>query len=184
VSNSSTRTGVVLAFASVKVFRRKNGNNSRQNGTVPDEGGKRRASPGVERSSRAGWTGSGAGRNFVTKGRPWRILLQNWEAVARPRDEFFEKRNEKQSLIRIASVALPKSPVSLACAANIPRIVARKPRLRPGEFLRPCAAVKRLCGPQAQHGGVNSPHGRTAQGRLACRSNRCADLPQLPARLP
>jgi hypothetical protein len=45
-------------------------------------------------------------------------------------------------MIRVTSVALPKSPTSLACDDEVPQIFTRKPRLRPLEFLTPSA--KRL----------------------------------------
>src|SRR5215468_12136649 len=57
--------------------------------------------------------------------------------------EFFAKTlTEKKSPIRIASIALPKSPVSLARGDEVPHIFTRKPHLRPLEFLITCA--KRL----------------------------------------
>ena len=44
--------------------------------------------------------------------------------------EFFAKtRNGKQSPIRITSIALPKSPVSLTRGDEVPHIFTRKPRL-------------------------------------------------------
>jgi hypothetical protein len=53
-------------------------------------------------------------------------------------DQFFAKTGTgKQSLIRIASFALPKSPVSLTSGDEVPHIFTRKPRLRPAEFLNP-----------------------------------------------
>src|SRR5215813_7934879 len=54
--------------------------------------------------------------------------------------EFFAKTlTEKKSPIRIASIALPKPPVSLARGDEAPHIFTRKPHLRPLEFLIPCA---------------------------------------------
>src|SRR5665213_2340957 len=58
-------------------------------------------------------------------------------------DELFaETRNVKHSPIRMTSIALPKSPVSLTCGDEIPHIFTRQPRLQPAEFLIPSA--KRL----------------------------------------
>src|SRR5438477_292298 len=45
-------------------------------------------------------------------------------------------------MIRIASVALPKSPINLAQGDEIPQIITRITRQRPAEFLTTCA--KRL----------------------------------------
>src|SRR5262245_47314567 len=57
--------------------------------------------------------------------------------------EFFAKTStEKQSPIRIASIALPKPPVSLARGDEVPHISTRKPHQPPLEFLTTCA--KRL----------------------------------------
>src|SRR5262245_57334291 len=54
--------------------------------------------------------------------------------------EFFAKTlTEKKSPIRIASIALPKPPVSLARGDEAPHIFTRKPHLRPLEFLIPRA---------------------------------------------
>src|SRR5262245_25670530 len=59
------------------------------------------------------------------------------------RHEFFAKTGtKKRSPIRIASIALRKSPVSLARGDEVPHIFTRKPHLRPLEFLTTCA--KRL----------------------------------------
>ena len=54
--------------------------------------------------------------------------------VAGPRI-FREKRNGKQSPIRIDAIALSKSPVSLTLGDAVPHIFTRKSRLRPLEFL-------------------------------------------------
>src|SRR5262249_16889333 len=54
--------------------------------------------------------------------------------------EFFAKTlTEKKSPIRIAPIALPKPPVSLARGDEAPHIFTRKPALRPLEFLIPRA---------------------------------------------
>jgi hypothetical protein len=81
--------------------------------------------------------GGAAGRVMSASGRLWckSRKLQG--------DEFFAKtRNGKQSPIRITSVALLKSPVSLTCGDEVPHISTRKPRLRPAEFL--ITSAKRL----------------------------------------
>jgi hypothetical protein len=58
-------------------------------------------------------------------------------------NEFFAKtRSENQPLIRIASVALPKSRVSLTGGDEVPHIFTQKPCLQPREFFKRCA--KRL----------------------------------------
>jgi hypothetical protein len=55
-------------------------------------------------------------------------------------------------MIRIASVALPKSPMNLAQGDEVPQIITRRTRQRPPEFLTPPA--KRLL----QHYRVKSRH--------------------------
>ena len=57
--------------------------------------------------------------------------------------EFFAKtRSGRRSPIRIPSVAVPKSPVSLTREDQSPHVFTRKTRLQPAEFLITCA--KRL----------------------------------------
>ena len=59
------------------------------------------------------------------------------------RHEFFAKtRGGRRLLIRIPSIALPKSPVSLTRGDMSPHIFTPKTRLQPAEFLITCA--KRL----------------------------------------
>src|ERR1700733_5914628 len=59
------------------------------------------------------------------------------------RQEFFAKtRSGRRSPIRIPSVAVPKSPVSLTREDQSPHVLTRKTRLQPAEFLITCA--KRL----------------------------------------
>src|ERR1700745_2404049 len=59
------------------------------------------------------------------------------------RHEFFAKtRGGRRLLIRIPSIALPKSPVSLTRGDMSPHIFTPKTRLEPAEFLITCA--KRL----------------------------------------
>jgi hypothetical protein len=68
---------------------------------------------------------------------PPRILLQK-SKVASVRI-FGETLNAERSTIQITSVALPKSPMSLAWGDEVPQIFTRKTRLRPSEFLTPSA---------------------------------------------
>ena len=93
------------------------------------------------------------------------ILLQKTK-VARPL--FFAKiRNGKRSPIRITSIALPKSPVSLTRGDEVPHIFTRKPRLKPAEFL--VTTAKRLL----QHNPLKADaplHGRKAALRDARRA--------------
>jgi hypothetical protein len=51
-------------------------------------------------------------------------------------------RSDLRPPIGVASIALPRSPVSLPSADEAPHIFTRKSRLQPGEFLATCA--KRL----------------------------------------
>src|SRR5229473_191120 len=89
-------------------------------------------------------------------------------------DEFFAKtRNGKQSTIRITSIALPKSPVSLTCGDEVPHIFTRKPRLQPAEFLNPSA--KRLLQQNLPQADVVSHAHARARGqteREACSQGR------------
>src|SRR5271156_1724249 len=69
------------------------------------------------------------------------------------RQEFFAKtRSGRRSPIRIPSVAVPKSPVSLTREDQSPHVFTRKTRLQPAEFLITCA--KRLL----QHNPLNNGH--------------------------
>ena len=67
--------------------------------------------------------------------------------------EFFAKtRNGKQSPIRITSIALPRSPVSLSVRRRGPHILTRKPHLQPAKFS--ITSAKRLLQhnrPQMRH---------------------------------
>src|SRR5712691_6979212 len=81
-------------------------------------------------------------------------------------DEFFAKtRNGKQSPIRITSIALPKSPVSLTCGDEVPHIFTRKPRLQPAEFLNPSA--KRLLQHNLPEADIREMTCVKQKGRLA-----------------
>ncbi len=103
------------------------------------------------------------------------------------RQEFFAKtRSGRRSPIRIPSVAVPRSPVSLTREDQSPHVLTRKTRLQPAEILITCA--KRLL----QHNRMNSrsglaaleaplmpqmlvdgaPYGRNASPRLADRISR------------
>jgi hypothetical protein len=72
--------------------------------------------------------------------RNWPIVLQKSKVAGSL--IFREKTKRIQSPIRIAAIALPKSPVSLTRDDEVPRILAPKSRLRPAEFL--ITAAKRL----------------------------------------
>jgi hypothetical protein len=61
------------------------------------------------------------------------IVLQK-SKVAGPRI-FRENTYGKQSPIRVAAIALAKSPVSLPLNGEAPHIFTRKTRLRPIEFM-------------------------------------------------
>ena len=64
-------------------------------------------------------------------------------------------------MIRIASVALPKSPMNLAQGAEVPQIITRRTRQRPSEFL--ISPAKRLF----QHNrGLNRHKSAAPEGRL------------------
>ena len=52
------------------------------------------------------------------------------------------RRSEQRAPIRMASVTLPRSPVSFSSGDEVPRIFTRKPLLQPGEFL--ISSAKRL----------------------------------------
>ena len=53
-----------------------------------------------------------------------------------PGDKFpATRRTNRRSAICVASIALPKSPVSSSSGDEVPHIFTRKSRLRPGEFL-------------------------------------------------
>src|SRR6516165_9310846 len=52
------------------------------------------------------------------------------------------RRSHQRAPILVASVTLPRSPVSFSSSDEVPHIFARKSRLQPAEFLITCA--KRL----------------------------------------
>src|SRR5580658_4742530 len=78
------------------------------------------------------------------------------------RQEFFAKtRSGRRSPIRIPSVAVPKSPVSLTREDQSPHVFTRKTRLQPAEFLITCA--KRLLQHnRRRHSGLARTHGRAS----------------------
>ena len=86
-----------------------------------------------------GSTGRNTRSEYFTSAVPSN-LLQNSEIAGRL--VFAKIRNGKPSLIRPASIALPRSPVSLTRSDEVPHIFTRKPRPQPSEFLDPSA--KRL----------------------------------------
>src|SRR5215510_3332162 len=71
---------------------------------------------------------------------------------------FAKRRNGNQSPIRITSIALPKSPVSLSRGDEVPHIFTRKPRPRPAEFS--VTSAKRLL-QQNRPEAVITPAGRS-----------------------
>jgi hypothetical protein len=52
------------------------------------------------------------------------------------------RRSDRRPPIRVASITLPGSPVSLSSGDEVPHIFTRKSRLQPGEFL--ITSAKRL----------------------------------------
>ena len=53
-----------------------------------------------------------------------------------PGDDFPAiRQSDRQPPIGVASITLPRSPVSLSSGDEVPHIFTRKSRLRPGEFL-------------------------------------------------
>src|SRR3989441_227043 len=59
--------------------------------------------------------------------------------------EFFpptKRRSDRRPPICVASITLPRSPVSLSSGDEVPHIFTRKSRLQPGEFL--ISSAKRL----------------------------------------
>src|SRR6202023_670629 len=52
------------------------------------------------------------------------------------------KKSDRRPRIDVASITLPRSPVSLSSGDEVPHIFTRKSRLRPKEFL--IASAKRL----------------------------------------
>jgi hypothetical protein len=93
-------------------------------------------------------------------------------------DEFFAKtRSGEQSPIRVACLALRRSPVSFTRGDEVPHVFTRKPRLQPAEFLN--ASAKRLL--QQNRHIANLPHFRL-RGPVsgAAHTKRAgSDLPRL-----
>src|SRR6516162_8509058 len=52
------------------------------------------------------------------------------------------KKSDRRPLIRVPSIALPRSSASLSLGDEVPHIFARKSRLKPGKFL--ITSAKRL----------------------------------------
>ena len=72
--------------------------------------------------------------------RFWQILLQSPKL---PGANFLAvKKSDRRPPIDVASITLPRSPVSLSSGDEVPHIFTRKSRLRPKEFL--IASAKRL----------------------------------------
>src|SRR5260370_4998406 len=53
-----------------------------------------------------------------------------------------KRRSDRRRPIGVASITLPRSPVSLSSGDEVPHIFTRKSRLQPGEFL--ITSTKRL----------------------------------------
>src|SRR5262245_22573540 len=68
------------------------------------------------------------------------------------------KRFDRRPPICVASITLPRSPVSLSSGDEVPHIFTRKSRLKPGEFL--ITSGKRLL----QHGVIPGSCHTKAQG--------------------
>jgi hypothetical protein len=73
-------------------------------------------------------------------------------------DSLVKSQNTNRSTIRITSVALSKSPMSLARGDEVPQISTRKMRLRPSEVLAPSA--KRLLQQNLPTADIKSHRGR------------------------
>src|SRR5262249_812017 len=83
---------------------------------------------------------------------------------------FFAKtRSRRETPIRIPSIALSKSPVSLTLGDEVPHIFTRKPRLRPLEFL--ILGAKRLLQHNRHQTDMN-----TAPGDVRFRGESVAKL--------
>jgi hypothetical protein len=81
--------------------------------------------------------------------------------------EFFAKtRNGKRSLIRMTSIALSKSPVSLTSGDEVPHIFTRKPRLQPAEFLITSAKRVLQHNPPTSEVSERSQHDRVVPYRF------------------
>src|SRR3954452_9259073 len=66
-----------------------------------------------------------------------------------PGDDFLAvRRSDRRTPVCVASITLPRSPVSLSVGDEVPHIFTRKSRLQPGEFL--ITSAKRVL----QHGVI------------------------------
>src|SRR2546425_9339069 len=71
--------------------------------------------------------------------------------------EFFpptKRRSDRRPPICVASITLPRSPVSLSSGDEVPHIFTRKSRLQPGEFL--VTSAKRLLQQYLPEAAVNN----------------------------
>jgi hypothetical protein len=93
--------------------------------------------------------------------------------------KFFAKtQSGRQSLIRITSFALAKSPMSLTQGDEVPHVLTRKSRLQPAEFL--ITSAKRLL--QHNRHFCDMPRSRT-EVRFRQKSGHVAPSPAAPPRL-
>jgi|SRR6266540_4842972 hypothetical protein len=102
-----------------------------------------------------------------------------------PGDKFpATRRSQRRPPICVASITLPRSPVSLSSGDEVPRIFTRKSRLQPGEFL--ITSAKRLLQQYLPVGEVQSQGRVVKQGRCerptALRRNggKCDLCPSYP----
>jgi len=94
----------------------------------------------------------GAARSLTLRHCPLEARLCCKTRKLQCQEFFAKKRSGRRSPIRIPSVAVPKSPVSLTREDQSPHVFTRKTRLQPAEFLITCA--KRLL----QHNQLQSGH--------------------------
>jgi hypothetical protein len=101
-----------------------------------------------------------------------RNVLQKYRKLQR--HEFFAKTTSAiRSLIRIPSIALPKSPVSLTREDQSPQVFTPKTRLQSAEFLITCA--KRLLQQyrgQSGHAAYCADWSKNPKADIAARQNK------------
>src|SRR5260370_31693697 len=78
------------------------------------------------------------------------------------------RRSDRRPPICVASITLPRSPVSLSSGDEVPHIFTRKSRLQPGEFL--ISSAKRLLQQYLPVGDIRSAKIR----RYSMTSSTCA----------
>ena len=72
------------------------------------------------------------------------------------------KKSDRRPLIRVPSIALPRSSASLSSDDEVPHIFTRKSRLKPGEFL--ITSGKRLLQQNRHFSDIASRSGMSAAG--------------------